>query len=89
LNIHLLLKNTGKSNLLFIRKTASCGCTAVQPARTTILPGESTEIKAIFNPRGREGNQKKAITVITNDPKHSRSILWINAVVADPETTNQ
>jgi hypothetical protein len=38
-------------------------------------------IKAVFNSAGREGNQKKAITVITNDPKRSKSVLWINGVV--------
>jgi hypothetical protein len=76
-----LLTNTGKSDLLIRKITASCGCTAVQPTKTRIAPGESTEIKAIFNTKGREGNQKKAITVITNDPRQSRSILWINAVV--------
>jgi len=75
------LTNTGKSNLIIHKVTASCGCTAVQPARSVIPPGDSTTIKAVFNPSGREGNQKKAITVITNDPKRSKSILWINAVV--------
>lgn len=83
------LKNTGKSNLYIRKVTASCGCTAVQPAKTTINPGDSTAIKAVFNASGREGNQKKAITVITNDPKRSKSILWINAVVQNriPSTT--
>jgi len=76
------LTNTGKSDL-FIRKViASCGCTAVQPAKVQIRPGESTLIKARFNAAGREGNQKKAITVITNDPKRSKTILWINGIVA-------
>jgi hypothetical protein len=75
------LTNTGKSNLLIRKVSASCGCTAVQPAKLMISPGESTTIKAIFNATGREGNQKKAITVITNDPRRSRSILWINGTV--------
>lgn len=75
------LTNTGKSNLFIRKVTATCGCTAVQPAKTMIPPGDSTVIKVVFNPSGREGNQKKAITVITNDPKRSKSILWINAVV--------
>lgn len=76
-----ILTNTGKSNLFIRKVSASCGCTAVQPAKTNIAPGESTEIIAVFNAMGREGNQKKAITVITNDPKQSRAILWIQALV--------
>jgi hypothetical protein len=79
------LANRGKSDLFIRKVSASCGCTAVQPATIQIPPGESTTIKAVFNAAGREGNQKKAITVITNDPKRSRSILWINGVVAPTE----
>lgn len=78
------LTNTGKSALYIRKVSASCGCTAVQPAKTMIPPGDSTVIKAVFNAAGREGNQKKAITVITNDPKRSKSILWINAVIQKP-----
>ncbi|HLO58070.1 MAG TPA: DUF1573 domain-containing protein [Bacteroidales bacterium] len=75
------IKNTGKSDLYIRKVSASCGCTAVQPAKTKIGPGDSTLIKAVFNTRATNGAQKKAITVITNDPKQSRAILWINAFV--------
>lgn len=75
------LTNSGKSDLFIRKVSASCGCTAVQPAKIQIKPGESTTIKAIFNASGREGNQKKAITVITNDPRRSKTILWINGIV--------
>jgi hypothetical protein len=80
------LTNAGKSDLIIRKVSATCGCTAVQPAKTTIPPGDFTLIKAVFNPSGRQGNQKKAITIITNDPKRSKSVLWINAVIQ--RTTN-
>jgi hypothetical protein len=76
-----ILTNTGKSDLLVRKVSASCGCTAVQPVKTIIAPGDSTEIKTVFDPRGRKGTQRKAITVITNDPKQTRSLLWIHAMV--------
>ncbi len=76
-----ILTNTGKSDLLIRKVSASCGCTAVQPMKTIIAPGDSTEIKAVFDARGRKGTQRKAITVITNDPKQARSLLWIHAMV--------
>lgn len=75
------LINAGKSDLFIRKVSASCGCTAVQPAKVQIRPGESTLIKARFNATGREGNQKKAITVITNDPRRSKTILWVNGIV--------
>lgn len=78
------LTNNGKSNLYIRKVSASCGCTAAQPEKTVVAAGESTLIKATFNAAGREGNQKKAITVITSDPKRSKTILWINGIVSRP-----
>lgn len=76
-----VLTNTGKSKL-FIRKIkASCGCTAVQPEKKEIDPGESVKIKTIFNTAGKRGNQNKNVTVITNDPKRSNLILRIKGEV--------
>jgi Protein of unknown function (DUF1573) len=83
------LTNSGKSDLYIRKVSASCGCTAVQPLKTKIMPGDSTEIKAVFNPKGREGNQKKAITVVTNDPKKSKTVLWISAVIEKSVNINQ
>ena len=80
------LTNHGNSDLIIRKVSASCGCTAVRPVKDLVGPGESTEIKAAFNAAGREGSQKKAITVITNDPKRSKTILWINAIVTKPES---
>lgn len=80
------LTNQGISELLIRKVSASCGCTAARPVKEIVGPGESTEIKASFNAAGREGSQKKAITVITNDPKRSKTILWINGVVTKPES---
>lgn len=76
-----VLTNEGKSTL-FIRKVkASCGCTAVQPEKRQIEPGESVKIKTVFNAAGRRGNQNKNVTIITNDPKRSNLILRIKGEV--------
>ncbi|WP_111443943.1 DUF1573 domain-containing protein [Breznakibacter xylanolyticus] len=75
------LKNVGKSNLIIRKVKASCGCTAVQPAKMMLAPGESTSIKAEFDSKGRTGRQSKGITVITNDPTASTTILQFTAEV--------
>lgn len=75
------LKNTGKTNLAIRKIRPSCGCTAVAPDNTIIVPGKSCKILVRFDPKGKKGNQKKAITIITNDPKNYRTILYIKAVV--------
>jgi hypothetical protein len=83
------ISNNGKSEL-FIRKVkASCGCTAVNPAKDMVPPGESTTMKVIFDSRGKIGKQNKTITIISNDPKHPRSIVWVKGVVAEAAPSNQ
>jgi hypothetical protein len=82
-----ILTNIGKSDLYIRKVSASCGCTVVQPTKTTIPPGDSTFIKVTYNAQGHSGANKKAITVITNDPRKSKSILWIKALVEGPVST--
>jgi len=73
--------NKGKSDLIIRNVRASCGCTAINTSSNLIKPGESGSIKATFNSSGKFGNQNKTITLITNDPDHSREILWIKGTV--------
>lgn len=76
-----IMENVGKSDLIIRKIKASCGCTAVTPSKKVIAPGESIAIKTVFNPKGKKGNQRKSISVITNDPLRSKSILWIKGEV--------
>lgn len=76
-----VLTNSGKSDLHIRKVKASCGCTAVQPAKNVIAPGESVDIKTVFNSAGKTGNQNKTVTIITNDPKKSKLILWVKGEV--------
>lgn len=70
-----VVKNSGKSDLIIRKVKASCGCTTVKPEKNLLKTGESTTIKAVFRTRGYSGQQSKSITVITNDPKRSTTIL--------------
>jgi hypothetical protein len=76
-----VLTNSGKSDLRIRKVSASCGCTAVQPDKTVVAPGESVNIKTVFNSAGKVGNQNKTVTIITNDPKKSKMILWVKGEV--------
>ncbi len=60
--------NTGKSDLKIESVKASCGCTASAPKDDVVKPGATSEIMATFNSQGRVGQQRKTITVRTNDP---------------------
>ena len=52
-----------------------------QPEKKVISPGESVDIKTVFNSAGKLGNQNKTVTIITNDPKKSKMILWVKGEV--------
>ncbi|MBN2613525.1 MAG: DUF1573 domain-containing protein [Bacteroidales bacterium] len=75
------LTNTGSSDLMIRKVRASCGCTAVEPETNIIAPGKSAKIKAVFNSSGKSGSQRYTITVISNDPKRYKKILWLEGNV--------
>lgn len=77
------IKNEGKSNLLLRKVRASCGCTATQPDKDVVAPGDEANIKVTFNTRGRTGRQNKSITVYSNDPKKSTMLLRISATITN------
>ena len=76
-----VVTNKGKSNLILRKVRASCGCTAIQPAKTVIGPGESTKIVAEYNSRGMSGRQNKSVTIYSNDPKRSTLLLRLSGTV--------
>ena len=75
------ITNQGKSDLIIRNVKASCGCTAVSPVDDIIKPGATTTMKVIFNSTGKTGKQNKTITIISNDPQKSRTILWVKGDV--------
>lgn len=76
--------NDGKSDLVIRKIKASCGCTATNPEKMVIKPGEKSHITATFNSAGKRSRQNKTITIITNDPKQSSVVLKITGTVEVP-----
>ncbi len=85
-------KNTGKNDLIIRKTKASCGCTAVTLGNKIIKPGEEGSIKAVFNSRGKRGNQHKSITITTNIPEvngnKTQIILMMTGKVEVPQQIN-
>jgi len=75
------ITNKGKRELVIRSVTASCSCTTGQPASNLVQPGNSTEMKISFDSNGKIGMQNKIITIISNDPGHSTSILRVTGTV--------
>jgi hypothetical protein len=76
-----MFTNSGLSDLVIRRVRSGCGCTAIEPQKTLLKPGESSSIKAVFSSKGFRGRQNKGITVITNDPASPNIVLRITGEV--------
>lgn len=59
-------KNVGSSSLTITNAIASCGCTVPEWTREPVPPGETGEIKAVFDSKGRVGKHSKTITIYAN-----------------------
>ncbi len=67
--------NQGKiGDLIIINVSPSCGCTVPEWTKTPVKPGESGEIKIIFNTAGKSGMQQKSIMVTANTIKENEVI---------------
>jgi len=73
--------NKGRKNLVIRSATASCGCTTGKLSSNTIPPGGTTELKVSFDSHERVGMQNKIITIISNDPQHSTTLLRVIGTV--------
>lgn len=58
--------NTGKAPLIIESASASCGCTAPDWTKTPVAPGETGEVKVVFNSTGKFGQQSPTVTIRAN-----------------------
>lgn len=76
--------NKGKAPLEIYKTKASCGCTASDPAKKKLNPGESSSIKVTFNSTGKHnGPQSQTVTIYTNDPAEPTQYITIKADIND------
>lgn len=87
---NFIIVNNGGDELKIERVISSCGCTAAEPQKRNLAPGESTLLNVAFNSTNREGNQYKVVTLITNDPDNKEQRLIVQGkVVPKKKDTNE
>jgi len=59
-------ENTGNEVLIITNVQTTCGCTAPEWPRDPIAPGQSGDLRVVFNSTGKMGRQNKVITVVSN-----------------------
>jgi len=62
------LNNQGKQVLEIKKVQGNCECLTLELPKTTIEPGETLQLKVIFDPKGRKGIDQRNIYVFSNDP---------------------
>lgn len=78
--------NAGNTDLKIDKVQASCGCTAAQPAKKILKPGEKTTIKVEFDSNDRMGFQQKYVYVFSNDPATPQLRLSFTAIIVEKIT---
>lgn len=82
--------NTGKQALKIRKLVTTCGCTAGTAGKMELKQGESTEIKVVFKTAGREGDEEKSVSVITNDPETPvKKLMFKGQVVTNPNAVDK
>jgi LEA14-like dessication related protein len=75
------IMNKGGKDLVIRSVTTSCDCTTGQPASNIIKAGGGTTMKVSFDSREKAGIQNRILTVISNDPANSTTILRVTGTV--------
>ncbi len=76
-----LVSNNGQAPLIIRKIHPECGCVSSVVDTDTLKPGESTQVKTVFNSAGFRGEKTKTIRVYTNDPQQSSAVLTLHGTV--------
>jgi hypothetical protein len=77
-------KNTGTNDMIISDAHGSCGCTVPEWPKEPIKPGKSSQIKVIFDSKGKPGDQSKSVTVTANT-EPTNMVLMIKGKVTPKE----
>ena len=73
--------NTGEADLLLQDVRPSCGCTSPNYDKKPIRPGRKGTIEVVFDTKGRPGNQRKTVMVVTNTVPPNTVLSFICEVI--------
>jgi len=79
------LKNTGTGDLVISNAKGSCGCTEPSFSFLPIEPNQKSTIDVTFKTAGREGMQRKAVTITSNAYPKIRKVYLEGKVVKKGE----
>ena len=80
-----MFKNTGDAPINISSVKSSCGCTIPEWPKKPVLPGETGEIKALYNSKNRLGSFVKSITVTSNASETTTIVRIRGEVITETE----
>ena len=79
----ITVMNSGMSELIIRGIRTSSSSVEAFAEKTSLKPGASTKIRVVFDTTEKMGQESKFITVFSNDPVHSISVITIKANVVE------
>ena len=73
--------NTGRGDLVITSVKPDCGCTTVAMPRNVLHPGEHGVLDVLFDARGRVGETRSSIVLVSNDSQNPVTRLSLSATV--------
>ena len=77
----IILKNTGKKELVIRSLQPNCSCVTASLDQMTLKAGAETKLKIQFNTQGRKDSQLKSLTIYSNDPQSPVQRIMLMAYV--------
>ena len=75
--------NKGEEPLVIKRLASSCSCAAAVAVKTEIGPGESSQIRVTYNPKGHPGRFERKVFVYTEGEDDPAAILRLSVDVSN------
>lgn len=76
-----VFKNTGDTPLMIQNVAVTCGCTAPNWPKEPIAPGNTGELKVVFNSTGKMGKQNSVVRVYSNASEPIEKVSLISNVL--------
>ena len=77
----ITITNVGDAPLKILKIKSSCGCTALEPRRRELSPGESDKMTLSYNTRKNKEKVSQTIRLETNDPERPRVTIRVTGIV--------
>lgn len=75
--------NKGNEPLVIRRLVTSCSCAAAVALKTEIAPGESSQIRVTYNPKGHPGRFERKVFVYTEGEDAPAAVLRLSVDVSN------